>query len=187
MFPTLLANSIAADAGLIPGLAIFGPVMGLPLSVLAAFIERPFFSRAGLPTKAIWYSLQANFVSLLVGYAATVIVIPLVMSPIDAFGMIWPFVALGISVVTERQYLQMRNRSRRLAWGPVTAGNITSAAVSIGVLILVVWLRGRVPRICDAIREYEDVMTVVVAVGSLALFVGSFVATVDSTSTQRAT
>ncbi len=46
MFPTLLANSIAADAGLIPGLAIFGPAMGLPLSVLAAFIERPFVTLA---------------------------------------------------------------------------------------------------------------------------------------------
>ena len=186
MFPTLFANSIAADAGLIPGLAIFGPALGLPLSVLAAFIERPFFSRAGVSTRTIWYSLQANFVSLLVGYAATMIVIPVLMSPNDAFGLIWPFAAWGISVVSERQYMQMRNRPRRVAWGPVTAGNVVSAAVSIGILIFVVWLRGLVPRMCDALREYEDVMTVVVALGSLVLFVASFVATADSTSAQRA-
>jgi hypothetical protein len=38
----ILANTITADMGMIPGLTFAGPAMGLPLSVLAAFIERPF-------------------------------------------------------------------------------------------------------------------------------------------------
>ena len=58
MIPFLLANAIAADAGLIQGLAIFGPAMGV--SVLAAFIERPFVKRAGFGKSAIWFSLQAK-------------------------------------------------------------------------------------------------------------------------------
>ena len=36
----VLANTITADMGLIPGFAFVGPGMGLPLSVLASFIER---------------------------------------------------------------------------------------------------------------------------------------------------
>ena len=34
----ILANTITADMGMIPGLAFVGPAMGLPLSVLAAFV-----------------------------------------------------------------------------------------------------------------------------------------------------
>ena len=39
--------------GLIPALAFVGPAMGLPLSVLAAFIERPFYTRAGVERQTI--------------------------------------------------------------------------------------------------------------------------------------
>jgi len=56
----ILANTITADMGLIPGLAFVGPAMGLPLSVLAAFIERPFYTRAGVERQMIWYSLQST-------------------------------------------------------------------------------------------------------------------------------
>lgn len=65
-----LANTITADMGMIPGLAFVGPAMGLPLSVLAAFVERPFYTLAGVKRHTIWYSLQANLVSLGVGFLA---------------------------------------------------------------------------------------------------------------------
>jgi len=68
----ILANTITADMGLIPGLALAGPALGLPLSVFAAFLERPFISLAGVCSDAIWYSLQANFVSLLIGYVGLI-------------------------------------------------------------------------------------------------------------------
>jgi hypothetical protein len=179
MLPLVFANSIAADMGLIPGLAVFGPALGLPLSVLAAFLERPFFSLAGVRTNTIWYSLQANFVSLLVGYIATMVVIPFVMSPIVAFVMLWPFVALAISVATEWKYIQFRNPSHRIAWEPVAVGNVVSAAVCIATLFLVQWLRSQLPRVSISLRAYEDAMTTAVAVVTVGLFVASFIATLN--------
>ena len=177
MLPIVFANSIAADMGLIPGLAIFGPALGLPLSVLAAFLERPFLCRAGVTTNTLWYSLQANFVSLLVGYVATMVVIPFVMSPIVAFAMLWPFVALAISVATEWKYIQFRNPSRRFPWEPFAAGNVFSAAVCIAILFLVQWLRSQLPHVAISIRAHEDAMTMTVAVASMGLFLASFLVT----------
>jgi hypothetical protein len=177
MLPVLLANSIAADAGLIPGLAIFGPAMGLPLSVLAAFIERPFVTRSGFERNAIWFSLQANFVSLLIGYIATMIVIPLVMSPSGGLiGLIWPFLAVGVSIATERFYLTMRLRHGSVPWAPLTWGNIISALTCIAVMVFAAVLRDAAPHLSADLREHETAMNVGVVIASLLLLVGSFAA-----------
>lgn len=181
MLPILFANSIAADAGLIPGLAIFGPALGLPLSVLAAFLERPFFSRAGVTQHTIWYSLQANFVSLLVGYVATLCALPLLMSPLAlVLGVFWPFIAIAISVCTERLYMKAVGTSNRVTWGMVTLGNIFSAFASIAILALVVVLRQQYPQVRGALQEYQPAMNIAVALASFGLFVVSFVATSKS-------
>ena len=173
--PVLFANSIAADAGLIPGLAIFGPAMGLPLSVLAAFIERPFVTRSGFGRNAIWFSLQANFVSLLIGYFATMIVIPLVMSPGgDLVGLVWPFLAVGISISTERLYLTMRLRDGVVSWALMTWGNIISALSCITVMLIAATLRDAAPRLSVDLRQYETAMNEGVAIASLLLLLGSF-------------
>ena len=173
MLPVLLANAIAADAGLIPGLAIFGPAMGLPLSVLAGFIERPFVTRSGFERNAIWFSLQANFVSLLVGYFATMIVIPFVMSPSGGLvGLIWPFLAVGISIATERRYLAMRLRHGSVPWAPLTWGNIISALTCIAVMVLTAILRDAAPHLSADLREHSTAMNICVAIASLLLLVG---------------
>jgi hypothetical protein len=161
--------------------------MGLPLSVLAAFIERPFVTRAGFERNAIWFSLQANFVSLLVGYLATMVVIPLVMSPVVAIGLIWPFVALGISVAIERQYLNMRLRNGLVSWAPIATGNVISAVVCIAVMVFAASLRDDVPHLCANLRNYEVPMNVSAAVGSLVLLVGSFAITNSSGSPRPTT
>ena len=175
MIPILFANSIAADAGLIPGLAIFGPAMGLPLSVLAAFVERPFVTRAGFGKNAIWFSLQANFVSLLVGYVATMIVIPFIMSPGVIVGLVWPFLAVGISIASERLYLEFRSRNR-CPWAPVAWGNIISAVTCVVVMVVAATLRGSVRQLCAVLRRHETVMNVGVAISSLFLLIGAFAA-----------
>lgn len=186
--PALLANSIAADAGLIPGLAIFGPAMGLPLSVLAAFLERPFVSRSGFERNAIWFSLQANFVSLLIGYFATMIVIPLVMSPSGGLvGLVWPFLAIGISISTERLYLAMRLRHGVVPWAPMIWGNIISALTCIAVMVITATLRDAAPRLSANLRELETAMTAGVAIASLLLLVGSFAATTPQHGPQLTT
>jgi hypothetical protein len=57
---SILANTITADMGMISGLAFVGPAMGLPLSVLASFVERPFYALAGVKHHTIWYSLRSS-------------------------------------------------------------------------------------------------------------------------------
>jgi hypothetical protein len=187
MFPVVFANAVAADMGLIPGFAIVGPALGLPLSVLVAFLERPFVTRAGFQTNAIWFSLQANFVSLLVGYLVTLVAIPLAMSPFAVFAILWPFLAVGISVATERQYLQMRLENRPVPWAPIAIGNVVSALTCIVVLVIVVNLRDALPQLCVRLREYEGAMNLVVAAASLALLVGSFAAKSPSATPQETT
>jgi|LakMenEpi03Aug12_release.lakeMendotaPanAssembly.Ray.scaffolds.fasta_scaffold845785_1 hypothetical protein len=184
MIPILLANAIAADAGLIPGLAIFGPAMGLPVSLLAAFIERPFVTRAGFGRSAMWFSLQANFVSLLVGYVGTLIVIPLVIEPNPAIGLVWPFLAVGISIVTERQYLQSRLIHARVPWAPVAVANVVSSLVCIAVLVAASTLRESNRSLAAELRPYEMPGNLVVAACSLVLFVGSFAARAPSAGAQ---
>jgi hypothetical protein len=112
MISPLFANVITADMGLIPGLAMFGPAMGLPLSVLAAFLERPFVTRAGFERNALWFSLQANFVSLLVGYVMTLGWIAIIIGPggNDVLALLWPFCAVGLSIFTERWYRRWREQ-----------------------------------------------------------------------------
>lgn len=103
----LVADVITADMGFFPGCALFGPAFGLPLSVLAAVLERPFYTRAGIKRWAVWYSLQANFVSLLVGYLLIFVTVP----AFYAIGLLWFPVAVSISIIVERSYLVWRARS----------------------------------------------------------------------------
>lgn len=187
MIPALLANAIAADAGLIPGLAIFGPAMGLPVSVLAAFVERPFVTRAGYKKSAIWFSLQANFVSLLVGYVATIFVLPVIDSTNYAVALAWPFLAVGISILTERHYLNARLSPNRVPWPPIVAANLISATACIAVLIVAASIRSNNRYWAAELRPYEVPLTVVAAALSLLLLIGSFYVRAPSPDTQQPT
>src|SRR5690606_25985447 len=108
----------------------------LPLSVMAAVIERPLLSAAGLRRHAVWYSIQANVVSLLVGYPLVLIVAALA----DVFGdealMLWPFAAVLISTCVEWAYLNWRAACQpRLHFGRVLGGNLVSALACLLLFI----------------------------------------------------
>jgi hypothetical protein len=183
----ILANTITADMGLIPGLALAGPALGLPLSVFAAFLERPFISLAGVRSDAIWYSLQANFVSLLIGYvgliAAAVIDDALrLWGPNDPVFTVWPFVAVAISVVTERYYLVARTRTQRVRWGWIIVANVLSAAACIGLLVLVIFIRSEFPTLRRAVTPYHGALQLLAGVGSGAIFLTAFVTPKKSSS-----
>ena len=173
----ILANSLTADMGLIPGLAFVGPAMGLPLSVLAAFVERPFYSLAGVRRPTIWYSLQANLVSLGVGFVATMIqiIVTDAMKRYYALFEEWPFIAVCISILVERWYLQIRLRPDRVKWGWTALGNILSAALCVGILFLVVYLRAEFPGLRRALAPYVVPLWCVAFMGSAVLFVASFI------------
>jgi hypothetical protein len=174
-----LANTITADMGLIPGLAFVGPALGLPLSVLAAFVERPFYSLAGVGRHTIWYSLQANLVSLGVGFIATLAAFFVAdfMREYYAPFEVWPFLAVGVSIVVERWYLQARLRPSYVGWGWSALGNILSA----GLLFAVMFLRSALPGWRQALIPYVGPLQILAFVGSAVLFVVSFLKARDKT------
>ena len=178
----VLANTITADMGLIPGLAFVGPAMGLPLSVLAAFIERPFYSRGGVPAHAIWYSLQANLVSLLAGFVL-LLVFGCLASAVGlgasdtAFFLAWPLLAVCLSSVIERAYIARRLGSRGVSWAWAAAGNVLSAAVCVGMLVAIGWLRTNRPGLRLLVQPYALAMNILALVGSCAVFAFAFFVT----------
>jgi hypothetical protein len=60
------ANGISPYVYFWPGFITITIVFAFPASVLAAFIERPFYSAAGLQRRPLPLSLRANFLSTLV-------------------------------------------------------------------------------------------------------------------------
>ena len=131
----ILADTITADMGFLPGLAMFGPAFGLPLSVLASVLERPFYTRAGIGKWAIWYSLQANLISLLIGY----LLLPIAIMTLDSIiGLLWLPVSVFVSIVVERKYLKWRARTAGFngGWMWVSWANVFSALALVGVLML---------------------------------------------------
>ena len=175
----ILANTITADMGMIPGLAFVGPAMGLPLSVLAAFVERPFYTLAGVRRYCIWYSLQANLVSLGIGFVATFMAAFLFDSMRQYYALfeVWPFFAVCVSIIVERWYLQTRTGPDRVKWGWSAVGNILSAALCVGVLFLTVYLRSAFPGLRRPLTPYNGPLQIFAFVGSAALFVVSFIFT----------
>jgi hypothetical protein len=169
----ILANVITADMGLIPGLAIVSPLLGLPLSVMAAVIERPLLSAAGLRRHAVWYSIQANVVSLLVGYPLVLIVAALA----DVFGdeslMLWPFATVAISAAVEWAYLNWRAACQpRLHFGRVLGGNMVSALACL--LLFIPLLALNQPQVRNALRPYQLSLNIALGVICLIAVVAAF-------------
>lgn len=177
----ILANTLTAEMGLIPGLAMLGPAMGLPLSVLAAFVERPFWTRAGVMQHTIWYSLQANLVSLVIGYGLMIAaaVIGDVLRDYDALFVVWPFLAVMISIAIERTYLNRRVPGRTVQWGWATLGNLISAALCVGLLFFITYAKAdddfRGLRL--ALRPHAPWLHAFAAIGSAVLFFYAFTRT----------
>jgi hypothetical protein len=177
-----LANTITADMGMIPGLAFVGPAFGLPLSALSAFVERPFYTAGGVRSNTLWYSLQANLVSLIVGLPLC-IMFGLLMSILglqasdDAFFLAWPAVAVACSIVIERTYVARRAGAgaSNVSWVWSAVGNIVSAAICVAILFAVVSIRETHPEIAHAVTPVNTELTVIAFGGSAALFVASFI------------
>jgi len=170
----ILANTITADMGLIPGMAIISPLFGLPLSVLAAVIERPFYSAAGVERHAVWYSIQANVVSLLIGYPIVLLVAFLSDVVGEVILALWPFAAVAISTYIEWKYLNAKARvRRRLSLGAVLGANVLSALVC--VLMLVPLYSFDRPDVKLALRPYQSPLSIVLGIGCIVATVAAFI------------
>ena len=62
-----------------------------------------------------------------------------------------------------------------MKWGWSAVGNILSAAVCVGVLFLVVYLRREFPELRYTLRPYAGPLQIAAFVGSIVLFVLSFI------------
>ena len=170
---TILANTITANMGLIPGFGIIGPLFGLPLSIMAAIIERPFLTAAGVERHAVWYSIRANVLSLLAGYVLVFVGLILIHDE-DALLIFWPFAAVLISTALERSYLSARAPLRRqLPFTTVLAANVVSALVCVLLLVPVTMLDQA--EIKDALRPWQLPLSIVLATVCAAAVVMSYV------------
>jgi hypothetical protein len=187
---SILADVLTADMGLVPGLAFAGPGMGLPLSVLAAYVERPFYTLAGIEQKTIWYSLQANLVSLFIGFV--IFMILFMTSPLWALtplGMLleppsigWVFFAIAASTYIEGRFLSRRHQSGKGFWRWTAIGNMASAGACIALLVMILGLRKRIPDWGEAVKPFELILNLIALAGSVALFFVAFRRTRGDTS-----
>jgi hypothetical protein len=146
---------------------------------IARRLKPPLRTLSGVRRHALWYALQANLVSLLVGYVGLFSAAVMVdafkrWGPNSALFMVWPFVAVAISAIVERSYLAARTRPGRVAWGWIVLGNVLSAATCVGLLFLVVFLRREFWASRLVLAPYQDALHLVAGLGSIGVYVAAF-------------
>jgi hypothetical protein len=165
------ANVIAPALLFCPGILPFTGALAFPASILAAIIERPFVQRAGVP-HAIWFSLQANFLSLLLGF---VLVFAFAWSHY-VLSLLWCLLAVAMSIVCEGGYYRAFafQRDRKLGWGWIAWGNLASSLV-LGSISMSAEIVGDLCRLLARdIEPYADVGSLVLFGVSLVVFLASF-------------
>lgn len=126
----LFADSSAPVAFFLRGFHFFTLACALQGTVLAAVLERPFVSKAGITEHAIWYSLQANLVSGLIGLVCA----PVAITAVLEVPLLWPFtaiVAVIISTYSEGTYYRWfaLEQGQSLQWGWIAFANFFSSFV----------------------------------------------------------
>jgi hypothetical protein len=167
----ILANTISPALVIVPGFGLLGLHVAFTLSMLAAFIERPFVTRAGVSRYALCASLRANFVTTLVGLACTPIAfIVLAFPPLI---LVWWPIAIWVSYRVEywcydNPLLTGGPAPRR---APIFWGNFVSNVVFFVLIALTpepsVWrLRW--------LHSLEPWLTLTTAVGCACVYATSF-------------
>ncbi len=179
----LLANAIGPVAFFLPGFLFLSLSAAFPATVLAAVLERPFISRAGVKQDAIWYSLQANLLSASIG---------IVCMPLAWCLPMWPLVAVTVSIYSEGWYYERYavNPGDALTWGWVVMANLFSAAVLFAMAPILVSFSESRPelyfRTVERLEPYHArILWSSVSVSVLA-FAWSFVATIRGRRLRKA-
>jgi hypothetical protein len=168
------ANSIAPTAYFWPGVLPLMLGMALPASVLAAVLERPFVTQAGVREYAFWYSLQANLISLVIGY----LMLPVAVDAIYTIGPFWSLIAVAMSVVSEGWYYQWRaiKAPGSVRWGSVVWGNAFSSFVLLLLPSVALAIKEAKPSLVGQLGPYQDALYWGSVTASVTVFVGSFLA-----------
>lgn len=150
-----LANSLASWVWIWPGVVSIDPIFGLLPTVLAAFIERPFVSRAGVVEQPLFRSLRANLFSLFIGIPLAEFVL-LIHSFVGL--VLLALAGLVLSTLVELGYLAavVRKQGGRLRWWWIAAGNVLSSAVLAVVSLTVLFLTENDPYLGRALIPYRD-------------------------------
>jgi hypothetical protein len=169
---SVFANVIAPTAYFWPGILPMMLGMALPATVLAAVIERPFVTRAGVTKHALWYSLQANLMSLAIGYA----LMPVAAEAIYSIGPLWSLIAVAISIVSETVYYrQWWVPKAELDWRWVATGNVVSSVVLLLLPVIALQIKYDLPSAERMLDPYQGALfwgsvSVSVAVFAISIF-----------------
>ncbi len=99
----ILTNTITAEHGNHPGHGDYQPVVWIAvIGVGCCHRAAVLFCPWGRGDVAVWYSIQANFISLLIGYPIVLLVALLSGIVGEWIFVLWPFAAVAISTYIER-------------------------------------------------------------------------------------
>lgn len=149
----MLANTLAPWLPFSPGFSAFSFDLAIPMTLLAAVIERPFLTAAGITRFTLARSIQANLVSTLLGVLT---VLPAVALVYVVGPTVW---AIGVilSVVVERGFLKQSGpadeRSPRLGW--IVIGNVVSSLTLWIIPFVVFAIQDADPTVRTALKPYE--------------------------------
>ena len=146
----------------------FSPLLGLPATLVAAVLERPFISRAGIQRYALTRSIRANLLSWLVGLF---FVFLLESNQVAVMLAILYFIlAIPISILIEGGYYWaiLNRRGGGLRWRWVIAGNIVSAAFLMSLSFVPGILRSEYPRLEFMVEPHEETVRWLLAAICLA-------------------
>lgn len=139
-----------------------GPLLlgiGTTFVLLSAFLERPFYSRAGVEEHPLAYSLLANLPSaFVIAFLGGVLRIATVFADVYlryGFDEVWLlFVPLAIIIAAGIEYLIAASLSgRQIDFFPLVYGNLCSYTVLVGIWIAAVSPLGGKVRMCFYRRE----------------------------------
>jgi fucose 4-O-acetylase-like acetyltransferase len=160
------ADAISPYAFFWSGVGTINPILAFPASLLAAFVERPFLTAAGLEGRALVLSLRANFLSAIVG----IVLIPVAIPALYVLGPFWYLAAFVTSVVVEGEYL--RRFDARLGL-PVA---FVSSVLLLGIEPAATVIDANYEAADQLMAPHGLWLTCVSLVVSLAVFLSSFAA-----------
>lgn len=163
-----LANAISPVAGFWPGYFVLSPLLGIPATLLAAFVERPFLTLAGMRRRVLVHSIRANLWSWFVGAVLVLVMFALESALMFGFHFL---AAIPLSIWIEGRYLRaVAARDRGSAnWIAIIFGNLVSSLALILISAIAEDVGMNNPVLAWRLRPYQESLTVALGALSLAI------------------
>jgi hypothetical protein len=173
----------------VPGLVVLSPLLGLPVTLAAAVLERPFVSCAGIRRHALTRSMRANLLSWLLGlvimffggfagYLAAHLFSESVFFPyvLGLVEIAYFVLAIPISIVIEGSYYNsvLYHNGGVVRWRWVIAANIFSNAVLVAMAFVPGILRENHPKLVRNVEPHLETVWWLLAAMCLVLVAFAF-------------